>query len=100
MNPEEFGVTPIKQEILFANNDIDFTDKTGIDHDKFSSGLKNLYSIICTELILNFLFRNGLILKFQEQLFIRIIFMTVFWKMKILNLKEIQKLFFNQKCNR
>lgn len=40
LNPEEFGVTPIKQEILFANNDIDFTDKTGIDHSKFSFGLK------------------------------------------------------------
>lgn len=40
LNPEEFGVVPIKQEILFANNDIDFTDKTGIDHGKFSFGLK------------------------------------------------------------
>ncbi|MCY0968317.1 B12-binding domain-containing radical SAM protein [Chryseobacterium wangxinyae] len=40
LNPEEFGVTPIKQEILFANNDIDFTDKTGIDHSQFSFGLK------------------------------------------------------------
>ncbi|KQT23333.1 radical SAM protein [Chryseobacterium sp. Leaf405] len=40
LNPEEFGVIPIKQEILFANNDIDFTDKTGIDHGKFSFGLK------------------------------------------------------------
>ncbi|WP_345988125.1 B12-binding domain-containing radical SAM protein [Chryseobacterium sp. Chry.R1] len=40
LHPEEFGVTPIKQEILFANNDIDFTDKTGIDHSKFSFGLK------------------------------------------------------------
>ncbi|MFC0345317.1 B12-binding domain-containing radical SAM protein [Epilithonimonas hispanica] len=40
INPEEFGVTPIKQEILFANNEIDFTDKTGIDHSKFSFGLK------------------------------------------------------------
>jgi radical SAM superfamily enzyme YgiQ (UPF0313 family) len=40
LNPQEFGVTPIKQEILFANNDIDFTDKTGIDHGKFSFGLK------------------------------------------------------------
>jgi radical SAM superfamily enzyme YgiQ (UPF0313 family) len=40
LNPEEFGVTPIQQEILFANNDIDFTDKTGIDHGKFSLGLK------------------------------------------------------------
>lgn len=40
INPEEFGVTPIKQEILFANNDVDFTDRTGIDHGKFSFGLK------------------------------------------------------------
>ena|SRR6218665_1765725 len=40
INPEEYGVIPIKQEILFANNDIDFTDKTGIDHSKFSFGLK------------------------------------------------------------
>ncbi|CAM3174039.1 radical SAM protein [Chryseobacterium flavum] len=40
MNPEDFGVMPVKQEILFANNDIDFKDKTGIDHNKFSFGLK------------------------------------------------------------
>ena len=40
INPEEYGVIPVKQEILFANNDIDFTDKTGIDHSKFSFGLK------------------------------------------------------------
>lgn len=40
INPEKFGVTPVKEEILFANNDIDFKDKTGIDHDKFSFGLK------------------------------------------------------------
>lgn len=72
LNPEEFGVTPIKQEIYFANNDVDFTDRTGINHGKFSLGLKNHFSIICTELILSFLFRNGLILKFQEQPFIRL----------------------------
>lgn len=40
LNPEEFGVIPMKQEILFANNDIDFTDTTGIDHGRFSFGLK------------------------------------------------------------
>ncbi|MCJ8153456.1 radical SAM protein [Chryseobacterium sp. SSA4.19] len=40
LNPEEFGVIPMKQEILFANNDIDFTDTTGIDHSQFSFGLK------------------------------------------------------------
>lgn len=40
MFPEEFGVIPEKQPITFANNDINFKDKTGIDHDKFSFGLK------------------------------------------------------------
>ena len=38
--PEEFGVTPQQNTITFANNDIDFTDKTGINHDQFSFGLK------------------------------------------------------------
>lgn len=40
MNPEEFGVTPNVKEITFANNDVQFVDKTGINHDKFSFGLK------------------------------------------------------------
>ncbi|GAB0156969.1 radical SAM protein [Chryseobacterium sp. Alg-005] len=40
LNPEEFGVIPMKQEILFANNDVDFKDKTGVDHSKFSFGLR------------------------------------------------------------
>lgn len=91
MSPEDFGVVPIKQEIQFANNDVDFKDSTGIDHNKFSFGLKSLSSIICTELILNCLFRNGLILKFQEQKFIRTIFMTVFWTTASLILSLTQK---------
>ena len=50
LNPEAFGVIPIGLNEkalpigglggLFANNDINFVDKTGIDHDKFSFGLK------------------------------------------------------------
>ena len=40
MFPEEFGVIPHQNEITFANNDIQFKDKTGINHDKFSFGLK------------------------------------------------------------
>jgi hypothetical protein len=55
MFPKEFGVTPIGLDKntfpsvgvngLFANNDIQFTDKTGIKHDKFSFGLKkSLYN--------------------------------------------------------
>jgi len=39
--PEKFGVVK-ETEILgsFANNDINYTDKTGINHDRFSFGLK------------------------------------------------------------
>lgn len=40
MNPEDFGVIPKINEITFANNDIQFRDKTGINHDQFSFGLK------------------------------------------------------------
>ncbi|HSD14576.1 MAG TPA: B12-binding domain-containing radical SAM protein [Flavobacterium sp.] len=40
MFPEEFGVVPEINDITFANNDVQFQDKTGIDHDKFSFGLK------------------------------------------------------------
>jgi hypothetical protein len=39
--PEKFGVVKDTEIIgTFANNDINYTDKTGIDHDKFSFGLK------------------------------------------------------------
>lgn len=39
--PEKFGVIKETEEIgTFANNDINYTDKTGIDHNKFSYGLK------------------------------------------------------------
>jgi hypothetical protein len=40
LNPAAFGIIPQKKEITFAHNDIEFTDKTGINHDKFSFGLK------------------------------------------------------------
>ena len=43
--PEQFGVIPSSPLLegsgeVFANNDINFVDSTGIDHDKFSFGLK------------------------------------------------------------
>ena len=39
--PEKFGVTKKTETIgTFANNDIDYNDSTGINHDKFSFGLK------------------------------------------------------------
>ncbi|MGO4921303.1 B12-binding domain-containing radical SAM protein [Maribacter spongiicola] len=40
LHPEEYGVMPDLKSITFANNDIDFKDKTGVDHSKFSFGLK------------------------------------------------------------
>lgn len=40
MFPENFQVIPDYKPITFANNDIQFKDKTGINHEKFSFGLK------------------------------------------------------------
>ena len=40
LHPEEYGVMPNLKSISFANNDIDFKDRTGVDHSKFSFGLK------------------------------------------------------------
>jgi hypothetical protein len=40
MFPSAFGVIPEQNKVTFANNDINFKDKTGINHDKFSFGLK------------------------------------------------------------
>jgi hypothetical protein len=45
--PEEYGLVPQYDSISFANNDIQFKDKTGINHDKFSFGLKkSLYNFM------------------------------------------------------
>ena len=40
LNTAEYQVVPELETITFANNDIQFKDKTGIDHSKFSDGLK------------------------------------------------------------
>ena len=40
LNPSEYSIIPDYKDISFANNDIQFRDKTGIKHDKFSFGLK------------------------------------------------------------
>jgi hypothetical protein len=40
MNTKDYGITPHLKEIGFANNDVQFTDSTGIDHSIFSNGLK------------------------------------------------------------
>jgi hypothetical protein len=45
MDPEPYGISPDLKEIQFANNDVQFTDQTGIDHSVFSAGLKkSLYN--------------------------------------------------------
>lgn len=56
--PAEYGVTPDLQPITFANNDIQFEDKTGIDHDQFSFGLKKS--------LFNFMHGIGFELSLQE----------------------------------
>ncbi len=41
LEPASFGVKITNKNVgTFANNDVEFTDKTNIDHDKFSFGLK------------------------------------------------------------
>jgi hypothetical protein len=40
LKPNDYQITPNYKNITFANNDIEFTDTTGIDHNKFSFGLK------------------------------------------------------------
>jgi hypothetical protein len=48
LNPEKYGVIKETEEIgSFANNDINFIDSTGIDHNQFSFGLKkSLYNFM------------------------------------------------------
>ena len=47
MYPEKFGVIRDLEVGSFANNDVNFKDKTGIDHEKFSFGLsKSLYNFM------------------------------------------------------
>ena len=40
LKPEDYNITPNYKDIKFANNDIQFSDNTGIDHSLFSFGLK------------------------------------------------------------
>ncbi|MDP5076621.1 MAG: radical SAM protein, partial [Nonlabens sp.] len=40
LDPAAYGVIPAYKDIQFANNDIEFTDVTGVDHSIFSYGLK------------------------------------------------------------
>ena len=58
LNPEEYGITPNYKNISFANNDVDFTDQTGIDHTQFSFGLKKS--------LFNFMHGIGFELQLQE----------------------------------
>ncbi|MBK9270930.1 MAG: radical SAM protein [Saprospiraceae bacterium] len=47
MNPSEYGLAVEKVDISFANNDLAFKDKTGIDHNRFTFGLrKSIYNFM------------------------------------------------------
>jgi len=56
--PAKYGLVPEVMTPTFAKNDVLFTDKTGIDHDLFSFGLKKS--------LLNFMNGIGLELPLQE----------------------------------
>ena len=58
LNPSEYGIIPAYQDISFANNDIDFVDSTGIDHSKFSFGLRKS--------LFNYMHRIGFELPLKE----------------------------------
>jgi hypothetical protein len=58
INYENYNIIPDLEEISFANNDIQFIDKTGINHAKFSEGLKKS--------IFNFMHGIGFNLPLQE----------------------------------
>lgn len=57
-NPKKYGVTVKNVPITFANNDLEFIDRTGIDHQQFSEGLKaSLY---------NYMHDNGFDIPLQD----------------------------------
>ncbi len=70
LNPEEYGVIPDLKLISFANNDIDFKDKIGVDHGKFSYGLKKS--------LFNFMHGIGFDMSLQEWFDFKIPTSTVF----------------------
>lgn len=58
LNPSEFGISPKYKEITFADNDVEFEDRTGIDHSIFSEGLRKS--------LFNFMHGIGFDLNLQE----------------------------------
>ena len=47
LNPDKYGIKPDLKPISFADNDVQFKDNTGINHDMFSYGLKkSLYNFM------------------------------------------------------
>ena len=57
LDPAAFGIVPQPAPITFANNDVAFTDPTGVDHAAFAHGLrKSLYN-----------YMHGLCLEFPLQ---------------------------------
>ena len=58
LNANDYSISPVYKNISFANNDIQFKDSTGINHDKFSFGLKKS--------IFNYMHAIGFDLPLQE----------------------------------
>jgi len=40
LDPDSYGIIPDQKEISFANNDVEFVDRTAIDHTQYGEGLK------------------------------------------------------------
>ena len=58
LNPSEYNIIPNYKNISFANNDVEFIDTKGIDHNQFSFGLKKA--------LFNFMHGIGFDLQLQD----------------------------------
>lgn len=63
-DPDAYGIIPAYQPISFADNDVQFEDSTGIDHEQFSFGLKKS--------LFNYMHGIGFELPLQEWFEVRI----------------------------
>lgn len=79
LNPENYGIELIANEnVLFAENDIDYIDSVSVDHEMLGQGLKKHYITICIISALNTQFRFGLAIRYLRLKSEIIIFWSVY----------------------
>jgi hypothetical protein len=78
---------------LSANNDIDYTDSTGINHDKFSFGLKKSLFNFMHGICFDYELQDWFDFKFQKLKLIPILFLMRWKKEMISTQNQMQKWF-------